>query len=108
MTEKQARALYRILKGAETFDYSRGAGTYEIKEYKVEETEYFLSVVLEVGMIGDEGTMAQVFCRDRVHLFVGKRGGITYPVTNKRGQWVQRQLSKTTLYGAMYDQKYGG
>ena len=106
MTEKQARALCRILKEAEVFDMSRGAGKYEIKEYTVEEMENFLSVVLEVGMIEDEGTLAQVFGRDRVHLFIGKRGGITYYVWTKSGKMVKRQLSNTTLYGAMYDQKY--
>ena len=82
VTNSQAQALVKILKKAESFSYSKGE--YEIKEYKITDCETFLSVVLEVGMIGDEGTMAQIFCRDRVHLFIGKKGGITYPTSKRR------------------------
>ena len=56
---------------------------YEIKQFDVSETEYFVSVVGEVGLKGDEGTLAQFFGREKFHLFVGKKGGITY--YNRKG-----------------------
>lgn len=105
MTEQQAKALCRILHSADTFDYGHGKGTYEIKQYDVDDCKYFISVVLEVGMVGDEDTLASILCRSRVHLFIGKRGGITYPVC-KKGKTSTKHLSKTTLYGVMVDQKY--
>lgn len=105
MTEQQSKALCRILHSADTFDYSHGKGTYEIKRYEVDDCKYFLSVFMEVGKVGDEGTLASVLCRDNVHLFIGKRGGIRYPVY-KNGKTSTKPLSKTTLYGVMVDQKY--
>ena len=104
MTDGQAKALCRVLKMAETFDFSHGKGEYEIKEYEVKDCEYFLSVVIETGMVGDEGTMASILCRNRVHLFIGKRGGITYPCY-KNGKHMTKQLSKTTIFGVYMDQK---
>lgn len=56
---------------------------YEVKKFEVEETAYFVSVVGEVGLKGDEGTLASVICRNRFHLFVGPKGGISY--YNKKG-----------------------
>ena len=32
-------------------------------------------LTLEVGSVGDENTMASVFCRDRRHVKIGIRGG---------------------------------
>lgn len=85
MNKAQERAVERIRTGAfEAFDHSRGKGTYEYKQFTVNENKHFVSVIAEVGMIGDEGTLASIVCRDRVHLFVGKRGGITYPVWNAK------------------------
>ena len=50
--------------------------TKEIKEEKIEELFYgAVSMVIEVGNIGDEGTMAELYCRDRAHVFIGPRGG---------------------------------
>jgi hypothetical protein len=34
-------------------------------------------VVVEVGMVGDEGTMASALCRDYRHIVIGKEGGLT-------------------------------
>ena len=50
--------------------------TKEIKEETIEELFYgAVSMVIEVGTIGDEGTMAEIYCRDRAHVFIGPRGG---------------------------------
>lgn len=51
---------------------------YEIKKWEVEENEFFVSVNVEVGLKGDEGTLAAVFGRNSAHIFVGPKGGMTY------------------------------
>lgn len=77
ITNSQVKTLVKILHKAEELSFQKGK--YEIKRYEVDELECGLvSVVLEVGMIKDEGTYAAILCRDYVHLFVGKRGGISY------------------------------
>lgn len=77
MTNSQIKTLIKVLHMAEELNYKKGS--YEIKEYEVTELECGLvSVVLETGRKGDEGTLAELICRQRVHLFIGKRGGITY------------------------------
>ena len=103
MTDAQAKALCRILKGLETFSMS--AGRYEIKQYEVEDYGQFLSVYAVVGSIGDEGTYASILCRYGVHLFVGKRGGVTYRVTNRYGKRVTRNLSQTSLFSVAIEQR---
>lgn len=82
MTNSQIKTLVRVLHMAEVFSYAKGK--YEIKRYEVNECEYFVSVVLEVGRINDEGTWGELIGRDRVHLFIGKRGGISYPVYGRK------------------------
>lgn len=48
---------------------------YEWKEFKAELLEWgAISVVMEIGMKNDEGKMSSIFCRYRVHLFVGRKG----------------------------------
>lgn len=51
---------------------------YELKEKHVEEWEECGGTVyvrLEIGLIGDEGTLAEYACRDMTHVMIGKRGG---------------------------------
>lgn len=102
MTESQAKALCKILRELGTFNIG---GNCEIKEYEVEDYKQFISVVAEVGMVGDEGTLASLLCRYRVHLFVGKRGGITYSATSRNGKRVTRQLSQTTMFSVALEQR---
>ncbi len=90
MTQAQEKAINRIRKLAEQECRDR----YEVKEWKVSECEYFVDVVVEMGLTGDEGTLAELIARDRAHLFIGKRGGITYYATGKRNG-----LSKRTFHG---------
>lgn len=52
---------------------SRGS---EIKKLEIREFYNTVSMVIEVGMPGDEGTMASVFARDYRHIFIGPRGGL--------------------------------
>lgn len=101
MTRQQENALKKIRKLADGLMYS---DKWELKEWQVHENEYFVSVVVEVGMKGDEGTLGQVFCRERAQLFIGKRGGIRYPCTNKRGKYVERHFKGYSLLQAVIDQ----
>lgn len=81
MTKAQERAIERI-KQLVNRDWPAEKG-YEVKEFTISENEYFVSVVIETGLKDDEGTYAAVFARDRAQLFVGKKGGVTYPVSKK-------------------------
>lgn len=74
------------------FDFSHGEGKYELKEFTVSENKYFVSVVAEVGMKNDEGTLASILCRNRVHLYIGQRGGMTYPMT-KNGKHYRKRFN---------------
>lgn len=49
---------------------------YEVKEFTVEDFGWFVSLVVEVGLKGDEGTMASVFARTRRHIAIGRNGGV--------------------------------
>lgn len=100
MTDLQAKTLCKVLRMANELDFSRGKGGYEIKQYEVSDCDYFLSVVIETGSVGDEGTLASIICRERAHLFIGKRGGITY--INKRG--TQKRFTRGSLLTISLDQ----
>ena len=82
MTKAQEKTVGRI-KAMMEQDFIYDKERYEIKEFEVKENDYFVSVVGEVGLKGDEGTLAQIFVRERFHLFIGKKGGITY--YNRKG-----------------------
>lgn len=90
MTQAQEKAINRIRKLVE----KECGEAYEVKKWIVSECEYFVDVVVEYGCIGDEGTLAELIARNRAHLFIGKRGGITYYATGKRNG-----LSKRTFHG---------
>ena len=59
--------------------------TKEVKEKSVVELSDtgVVSMIIEVGAIGDEGTLAAVFCRQRAHIFIGPKGGC-YTYSNSR------------------------
>ena len=76
MTKSQERALNKIKRLAEKWA-NEGFKDGELKEWNVEEDEYFVSVIVEIGGKNDEGTWAEVVCRDRAQLFIGKCGGVT-------------------------------
>ena len=79
MTKSQKDKIDMIRQQAVNLhgDFSKN---YEIKQWVVEEYETFISLVVEVGMIGDENTYASIYGRDRLHVFIGKKGGITIPI----------------------------
>ena len=51
--------------------------TYEIKEERISEEleDRSINISMTRGLEGDEGTMAEVFCRDTIQVFVGPEGG---------------------------------
>ena len=84
MTKSQKDKIDMIRQQAVNLhgDFSKN---YEIKQWVIEEYDTFVSLVVEVGMIGDENTYASIYGRDRLHVFIGKKGGATIPLykTNK-------------------------
>lgn len=94
MTNSQIKKLVQVLHMAQIFAYDEN---YEIKYYEVEEWEHFVSVVLEVGMKNDEGTYASVLCRDRVHLFIYKKGRIQYSTKKGKTRTLKRGESLLTI-----------
>ena len=66
--------------------------TKEIKEKSIEDLGVggIVSMVIEVGEIGDEGTLAAVFCRQRAHIFIGPKGGCyTYTTSRRDGSHIR-------------------
>lgn len=43
-----------------------------------------LVLTMETGMVDDENTMAEIFCRSKWFGFIGRRGGLSSPVDNTR------------------------
>lgn len=78
---------------------------HEFKEFDVKETDGgTLMVAIEAGYVGDEGTWASVFCRDRCIVFVGVRGAIWYYVDTKRkSKNGFRRVKYTGIWGACRD-----
>ena len=75
MTKAQQRKVDLIRRQAEKeFSFT------ELKRFEVTENEYFVAVFAQIGLPNDEGTYASIFARDSVHVFIGKRGGMKYPM----------------------------
>lgn len=102
MTKSQEAALAKIHKLVERELYS---DKYEIKRFETRDNDSFISLIVEYGLIGDEGTLAEVFGRDSAHLFIGKRGGITYPMHNKSGKFYTKKFEGYSILQAVCDQR---
>lgn len=103
MTRAQEIALRKIRKLTDSIMFG---DKWEIKEWKVTENEYFVAVIVETGMKGDEGTLASLLCRERAQLFIGKRGGIRYPVYNtKSSKYVEWRFNGYSLLSVVIDQR---
>lgn len=108
MTKSQERALNKIKRLAEKWA-NEGFKDGELKEWNVEEDEYFVSVIVEIGGKNDEGTWAEVVCRDRAQLFIGKCGGVTYPVHKRLKNGTFKHYTKAfkgySILQAVVDQR---
>ena len=62
-TEYRQRHNFKAyeLKKFETYQYGDDAPVY---------------MIIEVGMVGDENTLAEAFCRNYRHIVIGKNGGL--------------------------------
>jgi len=94
MTPSQKKAVEWFKR--EFFDYNSHVTKedYEYKEWEVQDHDYgMVSIVAEVGMKNDEGTMAAVFCRARKHVFIGKKGGFSWYDNNAHKRVNARKYS---------------
>ena len=106
MTTSQTQKVEWLRKEAEKMAkefHSNG----EIKTFKVEEHKYFVSVYIVTGNVSDEGTLASVLAREICHLYIGKRGAVTYPIWNtKRSTLVTKKLGRfQSLWSVSYEQE---
>lgn len=101
MTNSQKMAMERIKKLTNDLLYN---DNHEVKKFEVTDCDYFISVVVETGIKNDEGTLAAIYCRDRAHLFIGKRGAITYPVY-KNGKFMRKKFHGYSLLEAVCVQR---
>ena len=87
MTREQERVINQVRNYMLTrYGKREGDLRYEMKQEQIEDIGYgVVSVVFETGMINDEGTWAEIICRDRVHLFIGKKGGVRTYVKARSG-----------------------
>lgn len=75
MTKSQEKKIAEIKGMIPHFDYY--GEDYEVKKWEV--TDGYAGIIFlyfETGKQGDEGTMAEVFCRKIRHCIIGRRGGI--------------------------------
>ena len=98
MTNQQEIKVNMIRRQAENL-HGNYSSDYEIKEWRVEENEFFVSVIVEVGLIGDEGTMASILGRDKLQVFIGKKGGTKIPVYNRKTEKTYYKPFKRMNYG---------
>ena len=104
MTQAQKRRIESIRKDLE-YEFFNGHKNPEIKKFEVQELEFgSVSLIAEVGGVGDEGTYAEILCRERIHVFIGKNGAITYfPFSIKNGT-TPRSLGRRSIYHVYYEQ----
>jgi hypothetical protein len=88
VTRRQEIAVRRIFE-----EMLEGERT-ELKSYDFAVVGRKLAVYVTTGLIGDEGTMAEVLCRDRIAVYVGPRGGLEA----RNGRLVYRGY-KALIYG---------
>lgn len=94
MTKAQERAIEVLKKTFLSFyGYSENK---EIKKEMIEELDDGnVYVMLEVGYIGDEGTMKEIFCRNQLSVCIGKQGGY-YNYSHSKSHY-RKTYSSATL-----------
>lgn len=103
MTKNQERGIERIREDALKWAGPEG----ELKRFEVEEISgKTVAVWAIVGRKNDEGTYAQIFCRDSVHVFIGPRGAMRCPVNTSRTKDKYRQgyIPYTSFFSVSYMQ----
>lgn len=75
MNKKQGLAVENLKKVFFNTFYYGAPEKYELKEVSVNDLDGSIYVCLEIGLINDEGTMAEIYCRNHTEVFVGPKGG---------------------------------
>lgn len=101
MTKSQEKAIAKVRKLVES---EIRPDREEIKTWEVKEYTYFVALYIVYGYKNDEGTLSEYLLRDKAHLFIGKRGAITYPV-DYRGRTVRRKFKGYSILQAVCDQR---
>lgn len=102
MTKAQEKMVNRIRNDAETMHNNGG---YEIKQWEVKDNEWgTVSIYFEIGLIGDEGTMAEYIGRDSLQIFIGPKGGTKIPcyTRKKDGSFRNFYEKYTNIWSACY------
>lgn len=101
MTDKQQHAIDRIRFMLDA-ELKYAGDRYELKTWEVDDQHFDSSglvfVYVEWGLKGDEGTLASVFCREKVHISIGKRGGARYIIDKVRGYGINTKPLKLYPY----------
>ena len=101
MTRSQEVKLNMIRRDAEIMA-SEHHKDGEVKTFEVKEYDTFVSVYVVIGGKDDEGTMAAIYCREKVTLFIGKKGAVTFPVWDAEKK-EQRYKKYRSMFCACYD-----
>lgn len=57
-------------------DFAKYTDSYEVKSLNIRDSYGDAYIDVEIGVKNDDGTMAEIFCRNYYLFFIGKRGGI--------------------------------
>lgn len=105
MTKKQEMAIETLKeKFFEYFSYG-APEKHEIKEFSVKESGDSMYVYIETGLIGDEGTAAELYARSNTRVFVGPRGGY-YNFRPSSGKKCVLKLHQAAYWGFHCDRKH--
>lgn len=77
----------------------------EIKKFEATNHGSFVSLSIILGYKDDEVKPLLKFARDHAQLFIGKRGGITYPVWLTKVKMVCRPYQGYSILQAVCDQR---
>ena len=84
MNQKQKQVIELLKHTILNERQKHATNQYEYKEWEVNVREIeligrkyeFVYVSCTTGLVGDEGTMASVLCREHRHIHIGKRGAV--------------------------------
>lgn len=92
MTTSQRITLNRFI------DFVTYTDNYEVKELEVKDSYGDAYVSVTMGIKNDEGTMAELLCRDTYIFFIGRRGGIfQYTDTYRKAYRKYYQVEKLNI-----------
>ena len=79
--EKKIEAIRKFMNNL----MGKYSDEYETKSEEIQDIGYgYVMFYMQVGMKGDEGTMAAVFGRDTIHVTIGPKGGMSCPCKSKK------------------------